>query len=147
MNQHIPSLAEATVASSAESWEHNFMLPILDVLDKVPPGSPSLAASSPPRSQVSSSLTADAGLRRESSITLDRVCSTHSILPTRYPRIGSLAVFGDGPTGYGGSADVWRGDIGGCSVAVKVIKRYSAIPVAHTREVRLHQRRNFTPFY
>jgi hypothetical protein len=112
------------------------MFPTVDVMGKVWPHLPGLTASSPPRFQVSSSLTTDAGLRWKCSLTLDDVCNTHVIPPTSYPRVNSLTVSGDGPAGYGGSADIWRGEVGGCPVAVKVIRRYSTVPIARAREVR-----------
>ncbi|KAF9781204.1 kinase-like domain-containing protein [Thelephora terrestris] len=105
------------VASSADSGEHHLMFPTVDVMGK-----------------VSSSLTTDAGLRWKCSLTLDDVCNAHDIPPTSYPRVNSLAVSGDGPAGYGGSADIWRGEVGGCPVAVKVIRRYSTVPIARARE-------------
>ena len=68
-------------------------------------------------------------------MALDRVCSSYGMLPTKYPRISNLIVFGDHPNHDGGSADVWRGEVDGCPVAVKVARCYSSMPMARCREV------------
>lgn len=65
------------------------------------------------------------------------------MVPTRYPSISNLIVFGDRPNDYGGSADVWRGEIDGCPVGVKVARRYSTVPMAHYREVSSRRRITF----
>ncbi|KAF9646439.1 kinase-like protein [Thelephora ganbajun] len=117
MDQHIHLLAEAMLATTVESREHNFVFPVIDVLDK-----------------LSSSSTPDPLLRWKCLLALGRVCSTYGILPGRYPWINNLVVFGDGPSDHGGSADVWRGEVEGCPVAVKVTRLYSTVPMARTRE-------------
>ena len=75
------------------------------------------------------------------------MCETYDVLPTRYPNIGNLVVVEDGPAYCGGSADVWRGKVDGCPVAVKVIRRYSTVPIARAREVSSHQRGTFVPVH
>lgn len=75
-------------------------------------------------------------------LALERACGAYGILPTRYPNIGNLraVVVGDGPNAYGGSADIWRGEVNGCPVAVKVTRRYSTVPMAHSQKVSTHWR-------
>lgn len=77
-------------------------------------------------------------------MALDRICGTYAILPTRYPNVGNLVVVGDGPSDRGGSADIWRGEVDGCPVAVKVARRYSTVPMARTQEVGSHRHGGFT---
>ena len=137
MTQHTHSLAETTVASP-ESSEHSSMFPIIDVLDEVLPPSSGCVASSRSNLQVSLSPTTDPRLRLKCLLVLGKVCVTHGILPRRYPRINNFAAFGDNPNASGGSADVWRGEVDGRQVAVKVTRRYSTVPISQAREVNLH---------
>lgn len=146
MDQHIRALAEVMLTPTTESGGHSFLLPIVDVLDEVQSHPPGCVASSLPSLQVASSVTTDTCLRWKCSLALGKVCSTHGILPTRYLRIGNLVALGDSPIGYGGSADVWRGEVSGCPVAVKVARRYLTMPDAQVREVRLHLRRGSALF-
>lgn len=137
MTQYLRSLVESILAST-ESGEDSFLFPLIDVLDKVLPPPPGHVTSSPLTLQSPSSLTTDPHLRWKCLLALDKVCATHDILPTRYPRINNLAVFGESPNKHGGSADVWRGEVNGRTVAVKVTRRYSTVPVSQAREVSLH---------
>lgn len=85
---------------------------------------------------MSFSLTTDPRLRWKCLLALDKVCATYGILPERYPRINNVVVFGDSPEFYGGSADVWRGEVDHHLVAVKVTRRYSTVPISQAQEVR-----------
>jgi hypothetical protein len=138
MTQYFHSLVEAMLAST-EDGEQSTLFPIIDILDKVLlPPPPGHVTSSPPTLQLSSSLITDPGLRWKCLLALDKVCATHGILPTRYPRINNLVIFGDSPNEYGGSADVWCGGVDGCPVAVKVMRCYLTVPISQVREVSLH---------
>ena len=147
MDEHILSLAETVSVTTDEGGGGGFMFPIIDVLDKVEWCSPGCAQQTNRRAfniQVSSSSTSDPFLRRKCLLALDRVCGAYGILPTRYPAIGDLIVVGEGPSDCGGSADVWRGEVDGCPVAVKVARRYSTVPMARAREVSSHRHSSFT---
>ena len=144
MDQHIHSLAEAVLVTAVESTENNFTFPIIDAFDRVWPHSPRRHAADLPLSiQVVSCPTSDPLLRWKCSLALDRVCSTYGILPTRYPTVGNLVVAGDGPKDYGGSAEVWSGEVDGRVVAVKATRRYSTMSIPRAREVSSHRRSIF----
>lgn len=146
MTQCIRSLTGPMLAST-EGCEHRSLLPIIDVLDEILLPSPNRVACSPPNLQVSSSLTLDPLFRRKCLLALDKVCVTHRILPARYLSAGNLVVPGESPDYCGGLADVWRGEVDRCPVAVKVTRYYSTAPIFQAQEVTLCLRCSFKIFF